>query len=46
MTDTSAGFVIDADHQLWHVEHGFRMSKYDLQARPIYHHKCNPSKPT
>jgi hypothetical protein len=31
--------VIDAYHQLWHVEKSFRMSKHDLRARPIYHHK-------
>jgi hypothetical protein len=31
-------FVIDAYHQLWQVEKAFRMSKHDLQARPIYHH--------
>jgi hypothetical protein len=31
-------FVIDAYRQLWHIEKSFRMSKYDLQARPIYHH--------
>jgi hypothetical protein len=31
-------FVIDAYHQLWHIEKSFRMSKHDLQARPIYHH--------
>jgi len=31
--------VIAAYHQLWHVEKSFRMSKHDLQARPIYHHK-------
>jgi len=30
---------ISAYHQLWHVEHAFRMSKHDLRARPIYHHK-------
>ena len=24
----------------------FRMAKSDLQARPIYHHKRDPSKPT
>ena len=29
--------VIGAYHQLWHVEKAFRMSKHDLQARPIYH---------
>jgi transposase len=31
--------VIGAYHQLWHIEKAFRMSKHDLQARPIYHHK-------
>ena len=31
-------FVIDAYHQLWRIEKAFRMSKHDLQARPIYHH--------
>jgi hypothetical protein len=29
--------VIDAYHQLWHVEKSFRMSNHDLRARPIYH---------
>jgi hypothetical protein len=24
-------------HSLWHVEQAFRMSKTDLQARPIFH---------
>ena len=37
--DSSPEFVIGAYHQLWHVEHAFRMSKHDLKARPIYHHK-------
>jgi hypothetical protein len=32
-------FVIGAYHQLWRIERSFRMSKHDLQARPIYHHK-------
>jgi hypothetical protein len=31
--------VIDAYHRLFHIEKSFRMSKHDLQARPIYHHK-------
>jgi len=35
----SPEFVIDAYHQLWRIEKSFRMSKHDLQARPIYHHK-------
>lgn len=34
--DPHASFIIDAYHQLWHVEHSFRMSKHDLKARPIY----------
>jgi hypothetical protein len=34
-----AEFVIDAYHQLWRIEKSFRMSKHDLQARPVYHHK-------
>jgi transposase len=31
--------VLSADHQLWQIEKSFRMSKSDLRARPIYHHK-------
>ncbi len=31
--------MIGAYHQLWHTEKSFRMSKHDLRARPIYHHK-------
>lgn len=31
--------VIDRYHELWHVEQTFRMSKFDLQARPIFHQK-------
>ena len=34
----SSTLVLDAYHQLWHIEKNFRMSKHDLQARPIYHH--------
>jgi hypothetical protein len=25
------------NHQLWRIEKSFRMSKHDLQARPVYH---------
>jgi hypothetical protein len=39
ITAPAPGFVIGAYHQLWHVEKSFRMSKHDLRARPIYHHK-------
>lgn len=31
--------VIDAYHALFQVEKSFRMSKSDLKARPIFHHK-------
>jgi len=34
----TADFVIGAYHRLFEIE-SFRMSKHDLQARPIYHHK-------
>jgi hypothetical protein len=39
LIDQTAEFVIDAYHRLWRIEKSFRMSKHDLQARPIYHHK-------
>ena len=39
ITNPSPEFVIGAYHQLWRIEKSFRMSKHDLQARPIYHHK-------
>jgi hypothetical protein len=32
----AANTTITAYHQLWHVEAAFRMSKHDLQARPIF----------
>jgi hypothetical protein len=31
--------VISRYHHLWHIEQSFRMSKFDLEARPIYHQK-------
>ena len=34
----SAGEVIGRYHELWHVERSFRMSKTDLDARPIFAH--------
>jgi hypothetical protein len=39
IANPEAEFVIGAYHQLWHIEKSFRMSKHDLRARPIYHHK-------
>lgn len=38
-TPVTADFVIGAYHRLYLIEKAFRMSKHDLQARPIYHHK-------
>jgi hypothetical protein len=38
-TPVTADFVIGAYHQLFQIEKSFRMSKHDLQARPIYHHQ-------
>ena len=35
----TAEYVMAAYHQLWQIEKSFRMSKTDLRARPIYHHK-------
>jgi transposase len=37
-TPITAEFVIGAYHQLFQIEKSFRMSKHDLQARPVYHH--------
>ncbi|MBP2409908.1 IS1634 family transposase [Brachybacterium fresconis] len=31
--------VLSSYHDLWHVEQSFRMSKTDLQARPMFHHQ-------
>jgi transposase len=38
-TPVTAEFVIAAYHRLFQIEKSFRMSKSDLQARPIYHRK-------
>jgi len=37
--DIPAQEVIDSYHQLFQVEKSFRMSKSDLKARPVFHHK-------
>jgi transposase len=39
LLDQTPEFVIGSYHQLWRIEKAFRMSKHDLAARPIYHHK-------
>jgi transposase len=41
-TPVTAEFVISSYHQLFEIERSFRMSKSDLQARPIYHRKRDP----
>ena len=38
-TPVTAEFVIGSYRRLLEIEKSFRMSKSDLQARPIYHHK-------
>jgi Transposase DDE domain len=38
-TPVTPEFVIEAYHPLFRIEASFRMSKHDLAARPIYHHK-------
>jgi transposase len=38
-TPITPEFVIGAYHRLFEIEKSFRMSKSDLQARPIYHRK-------
>ena len=30
--------IIDRYHDLWHVEHSFRIAKSDLASRPIFHY--------
>lgn len=39
LVDATPEFIIGAYHQLWQIEKSFRMSKSDLRARPVYHHK-------
>jgi hypothetical protein len=39
LTTVGPEFVIGAYHRLFQIERSFRMSKHDLAARPIYHHK-------
>ena len=39
LPDTTAEFVIGSYRRLFNIEKSFRMSKHDLQARPIYHRK-------
>jgi hypothetical protein len=39
LPDPTPEFVLGAYHRLFQIEKSFRMSKHDLQARPIYHHK-------
>ena len=38
-TPVTAEFVISSYHDLWRIEKSSRMSKHELQARPVYHRK-------
>jgi hypothetical protein len=46
LTTESAQFVIDAYHQLWHIEKAFRMSKQTYRPGRSTTTCANPSKPT
>jgi transposase len=36
-TNLDTQIVIDRYHDLWHIENSFRITKSDLEARPIFH---------
>jgi transposase len=36
--------IIERDHELYKIEQAFRISKNDLQTRPVYHFKEEPIK--
>lgn len=38
-TEVEDHLTIEHYHNLWHVEQAFRITKSDLQVRPIYHYK-------
>lgn len=44
LTDVSNQEIINYYHNLFKIEHAFRIAKSDLEARPIYHHKENSIK--
>ncbi|UYY83061.1 hypothetical protein OIT41_08525 [Arthrobacter sp. YA7-1] len=37
--------MIGSNHDLWHVEQSFRMSKPDPRARPMFHRTALPGLP-
>lgn len=39
LTDIDNKTIIDHYHNLWYIEHAFRIAKSDLATRPIYHFK-------
>ena len=39
LTDKTDKTIIDHYHNLWRVEKAFRITKSDLEARPVFHHK-------
>jgi hypothetical protein len=46
LADPTPEFVIGAYQRLFQIEKSFRMSKHDLQARPIYHANATRSRLT
>ena len=39
LTDDTDETIINHYHNLWKVEKAFRITKSDLEARPVFHHK-------
>lgn len=39
LTDTTNREIVDYYHNLFKIEHAFRIAKSDLEARPIFHYK-------
>lgn len=44
LTNSTDREIVDYYHNLFKIEHAFRIAKSDLEARPIYHHKENSIK--
>jgi transposase len=41
-TKASSQLIVERYHTLYRIEQAFRISKHDLQIRPISHHKAEP----
>jgi len=44
LTDSTDKEIVDYYHNLFKIEHAFRVAKSDLETRPIFHHKENSIK--